>query len=272
MRAIGIDLAWGRRNTTAAVCLESVPETPLAWSVRAHRNALTSDAEIAEFVRGNCGDAGCIVAIDAPTHVPNQTGQRPCEAQCRALYGRYEAGPHPANRSLYGGDIRGETLVAALAGDGFLHDPSPPARGERRVMEVFPHPAHVALFGLPKTLKYKAKPGRSLQARLAEFERYASLLRSLSGYDPSLRIEDEILDGPQPPAPAALKRYEDALDALTCAYLAAYYLRWGAKRLQTLGDRGTGHIVVPRLAFDLERVVPEQQERARVTANSMGGG
>ncbi len=57
---------------------------------------------------------GCIVAIDAPTLVPNETGRRPAEAECQRLFGRYQAGPHPANRSRYKGDIRGEIIAREL--------------------------------------------------------------------------------------------------------------------------------------------------------------
>ena len=34
-------------------------------------------------------------------------------------------------------------------------------------LEVYPHAATVALFGLDKTLKYKAKPGRDLDCTCA---------------------------------------------------------------------------------------------------------
>lgn len=227
------------------------------WQVCAHSDNLSDDADVLAFVRENQepfsdidrdSRQGCIVAIDAPTLVPNETGRRPAEAECQRLFGRYQAGPHPANRSRYQGDIRGEIIARELtAHDGYLHDPSPPNLSERRVMEVFPHPAHVALFGLSRTLKYKAKPGRTLESRLAEFDRYEAYLRTLERAEPALMPDDAVLLRPADSTLAALKRYEDRLDALTCAYIAAYYLRWGDERVQVLGDTATGHIVVPRL-------------------------
>ena len=198
MRCIGLDLAWGRKNTTGAVCIERLLSNNEAqhWRVCAHSDSLGDDEDVLGFVReqqeciiaqdSNLGN-GCIVAIDAPTLVPNETGRRPAEAECQRLFGRYQAGPHPANRSRYRGDIRGEIIACQLvAKDGYVHDPAPPQFDERRVMEVFPHPAHVALFGLSRTLKYKAKPGRTLASRLAEFDRYETYLRALEHADPAV--------------------------------------------------------------------------------------
>ena len=259
MRCIGLDLAWGRKNTTGAVCIELTPgsDKPQLWRVCAQSDNLGDDEDVLAFVREHQQSVGekeshqgngCVVAIDAPTLVPNETGRRPAEAECQLLFGRYQAGSHPANRSRYKGDIRGEIIADELvAKDGYAHDPAPPSTNERRVMEVFPHPAHVALFGLSRTLKYKAKPGRTLTSRLAEFDRYEAYLRALEHADPALLPDDSVLTRPTNLTLAALKRYEDKLDALTCAYIAAYYIRWGAERVQVLGDMTTGHIVVPRL-------------------------
>ena len=43
----------------------------------------------------------------------------------------------------------------------------------------------------------------------------------------------------------SLKSYEDALDAVFCAYLAFHYWRWGAERNEMIGDLESGYIVVP---------------------------
>jgi hypothetical protein len=46
----------------------------------------------------------------------------------------------------------------------------------------------------------------------------------------------------------ALKRYEDTLDALFCAYLAWHCWRWGKARNECFGDLAHGYIVVPKAA------------------------
>ena len=43
----------------------------------------------------------------------------------------------------------------------------------------------------------------------------------------------------------ALKTYEDTLDALLCAFLAAHYWTWGAERNEMIGTMAGGYIVTP---------------------------
>jgi predicted RNase H-like nuclease len=102
---------------------------------------------------------------------------------------------------------------------------------------------------LERTLKYKAKPGRTRETRQIEYRRYAAFLMELGDADPPLflpvdaqfQVERETADL----KPAARKRYEDTLDALTCAYVALYYHRWRAEKCVVLGDLETGFIVTP---------------------------
>jgi predicted RNase H-like nuclease len=254
VRYIGIDLAWGSKNTTAAVALEGNPSQ--GATLIAHADALLTDEDILAFVAGNDSHNGLLIAIDAPTIVPNQTGRRPCEALLSRCMAKAQAGPHPANRTLLSGTdgtVRGERIAAALAQLGFPQTPFlsslPCDKPPRAAFEVFPHPGHIALFGLERTLKYKAKPRRTAEMRRAEFRRYADFLMTLRDADPPLLLPDgtdfqvgrdtDTLKNP------ALKRHEDALDALTCAYIALYYHRWGEAKCAVLGDLETGFIVTP---------------------------
>ena len=248
MRMIGIDLAWGRRNTTAAVALERQGDAG-TFVVVAEAEALTDDESILDFVRQTDTGGGILVGIDAPLDVPNETGERPVEAALRRCFGRYQAGAHPANRRLYGGDIRGERLAVRLEEEFAIPNDFQFAVGDpdvRRCIEVFPHPAQVVLFGLTRTLKYKARAGRDLASRHAEFARFVEGLKSLDKQTPALRSPDWL----EPPAidlrGMKLKRYEDRLDALVCAYVAAYFWYWGeGDRCTVIGDRKTGYVVTP---------------------------
>jgi predicted RNase H-like nuclease len=63
----------------------------------------------------------------------------------------------------------------------------------------------------------------------------------------------EVLDrDPAGLAGKALKRYEDTLDAIFCAYLAWHCWRWGGERNEMFGTLAEGYIVVPKVA----RVAP----------------
>ena len=248
MRTIGIDLAWGRRNTTAAVALER-RESDGSFRVIGESDALTGDDCILEFIRRTDRGEGIVLGIDAPLDVPNETGERPVEGALRRCFGRYQAGAHPANRRLYGGDIRGEKLVQRLEAEFGIHNDYRFASGDpnvRRCLEVFPHPAQVVLFDLPRTLKYKAKPGRDFASRQAEFARLVAGLRGLSAQTPALEAPDWLEVPADGLRGMALKQYEDRLDALVCAYVAAYFWHWGeGEHCTVIGDRATGYVVTP---------------------------
>jgi predicted RNase H-like nuclease len=210
---------------------------------------LGDDSSIAEYIARHAGEAPAIVAVDAPLWVPNVTGRRPGEAEIGRVFARYQAGAHPANRSrlAFDGIVRGEALVAALAAHGFLHAPEIAAGVPvRQVIEVFPHPAMVALFGLERSLKYKAKPRRDADMQLSEWRRYQAYLAALTTADPPLHGQAALvaqdvaaLRGRQ------LKGYEDQVDALMCAYIALYAFRWGAARCRSFGTFDGGYIFTP---------------------------
>ena len=247
MLFIGLDLAWGGKNTTGGVALVQNGDAPA--TVADVRETLTDDADILRWVDTwdkKAGQDGLLIGIDAPLLVPNLTGKRPCETELGKRFAKRQAGAHPANRTLFKNDVRGEHLVNVLAERGVVHSPyldSAKQRGVRQVCEVFPHPAHVVLFHLPRTLKYKAKPGRTAESRAAAFAEYARLLRSL----PLVSLPAD-----WPPADAAhlkgaaLKQLEDGLDALTCAYVVLYCWAHGPEGVDVIGDMTQGYIVVPR--------------------------
>ncbi len=249
MLFLGLDLAWGKTNGSGGAALTWQPGRPA--TVQDVQDALGDDADILAWVdRWDAGHTGLLIGVDAPLLVPNQTGRRPCEAELGRRFARFQAGAHPANRTLFRGYVRGEDLVAQLAKRDIAHSPSVGAGQDvslRQVMEVFPHPAHVILFRLAKTLKYKAKPGRTYDARWAVFAEYSRLLRSLTTHDPPFHLPD--LWPPQDVSGmrgGALKRLEDSLDALTCAYIVYYYWWHGQKGGEVIGDMTQGYVVVPR--------------------------
>lgn len=250
MRFIGLDLAWGSKNTTGAVALErqnAATDGPPVLVVTAKADALLTDDDIVKFVGDNDDGGGIIVGIDAPLDVPNQSGERPVEAALRRCFGRFQAGAHPANRNRLGPDVRGERIARRLESErGMISGYDFAARDEsaRQTVEVFPHPAMVVLFGLAKTLKYKAKPGRDTASRLAEFARFTDGLKSLQTADPALLAPDWLSDSLDGLTGKALKQREDLLDALMCAYIAAYFWQWGdGERCMVIGDKTNGYIV-----------------------------
>lgn len=239
---VGLDLAWGERNPSGGAVLDN--GRLVRW-----RSDLGSLEEIVSFIEPHLHrKEGTIVAVDAPLRVPNVGGTRPCDRDLSAEWRRFEAGAHPANRRLLArdGEVRGESLVRLLVErHRFTEATAIPKRSKARLIcEVYPHPAHISFFGLAKSLKYKR--GR-VEERRRELARYQALLRSLRRAEPPLKKSKKLLtrvDVSQLRG-RALKAYEDALDALSCAYIA-WYLWWhGPRRARSYGTLADGSIVVP---------------------------
>lgn len=245
IRCIGLDLAWSERNASGGAVISGGS----TGGVFEHAALLGDNTEIIAYVQEHAGDGPCIVAVDAPLHVPNEEGRRPAEAAIGAAFARYQAGAHPANRRRLsaGGVVRGEALVAELQARGFVHAPMIAAGVPvRQVIEVFPHPAMVALFGLERTLKYKVKANRSRAAVDAAWGEYQRHLRELAAADPPLHGHEALVSQAVAELRGRrLKDYEDMIDALFCAYIGLYGFRWGQVRCQVFGTMEEGYIFTP---------------------------
>lgn len=243
---VGIDLAWSVRRPSGAAVLD---ETGTVLEARAD---LGGDDEVLAFIRRYAAPIQA-VALDIPIIVINPSGRRAAEAETARLFRRFEAAPHPTNRAKpeFRDGGRGLHLVQALARDGFHHTPHVPPRGRGRyVFEVFPHPAHVVLFGLDRTLKYKKKKGRDWTTVYAEWNRYRRYLLHLARATPPLRLPPRLRaalprDIATATTPGHYKAYDDLLDGIFCAYLAAYIWHWGPARNTVFGNLADGYIVTP---------------------------
>lgn len=253
--SIGLDLAWSRRNLTGGAVI-------VDGELVAACSDLTDDAHIVGWVGTwlGEGDAG-VIAVDAPLCVPNQAGRRLCETLLGEEWHWAHARPYPSNRGLFAKfGVRGEDLVRKLHDAYQFVEAAPiePTPSGRFVCEVYPHPAHVSLFDLPAILKYKRKTGRSYESCWAELERYQALLGTLQDGDPPLRDPNEILQAHFAGVKGkSLKAMEDRLDAITCAYIAAYLWRYGPAGAIVYGTLADGHIIVPRRLRDAHAQVSQ---------------
>lgn len=233
---VGVDLAWGQRSPTGVAVID-------ASGALCHVGVAGGDddvlAQIAPYVKGDC-----VVAIDAPLVVTNPSGNRPCEAALNRDFRRFDAGTHPANTGLawFADGGRGARLCTAL---GLDLDPRSPA--PRKAIEVYPHAASVVLFGLDKTLKYKQKQGRDLNDLRSELLRLMDFLEGLD--DLTLDSEDwtalktAVRDATRK---SQLRRAEDPVDAVLCAYIA-WYATNRPRDVAIYGDTDTGCIVTPAI-------------------------
>jgi predicted RNase H-like nuclease/ppGpp synthetase/RelA/SpoT-type nucleotidyltranferase len=263
MHFVGVDLAWGDRKPTGLAVLDDAGRL-------VHVSAAGSDEEIAAalapYVEGDC-----VVALDAPLIVRNATGNRPAEAALNRDFARFDAGAHPSNpgKPEFSGTPRGARISAQLG-----LDMNPRSGRARRAIEVYPHPATVALFGLGRTLKYKNKPGRSLDQLRGELLVLMGLLEGLAAADPPLLVGNGagrpgsspwaalVAQAERATRKSELRVVEDQVDAVVCAYVALYATREPG-RTTTYGDFETGYIVTPTLA-EGQRPTPRERRVAPV--------
>ncbi|MBW4461276.1 MAG: DUF429 domain-containing protein [Nodosilinea sp. WJT8-NPBG4] len=237
-RFLGVDLGW-QSGATGLCCLH-LDEGKLR--LVAIDRLQTVDDILSWIFCWTEGATNAVVAVDAPTLIPNEAGMRLPDRLAHKHFGRYDAGCYPANR----GRPFAEKLVAfglALESLGFRHQPhSQPQPEGRYQLEVFPHPATVHLFGLSKILKYKKGTLAQRRPELEKLRQYQ--LSVLPLLNPALDLKES--DLPDIPfTGAAMKAVEDQLDSLTCAYVAAHWWIWVIERNWVLGDRAEGYIVVP---------------------------
>ena len=242
MKFIGVDLGWVS-GASGLCCLQwqdhkleliSIEIETDLQDVFAWLDSVVAPAEPA------------MVAVDAPTLIPNQTGMRLPDKLAHRYFGKYHAGCYPANLNQSFAE-RTIGFGTSLQAQGFAHAATiEPQQLGRYQIEVFPHPAIVHLFDLQKILKYK-------KGRVVEKKRELKRLRNyiveiLPSLTPALNVDSPIVipkivnkfTGRQ------LKVVEDRLDAIICAYTAAYWWYWGLERNLVLGDESTGYIVVPK--------------------------
>lgn len=233
MRAVlGIDAAWTTTEPSGvALALEHAPgrwrcervapsvETFLSgrvdWSQKPRGGGLDVERLLSVVPRG----ASLTVAIDMPVGKTPPVARRASDNAVTSAFGRFGCGTHsptperpgPLSVDLTNAFARHGYIVAA-AGDV----------PEGRLLEVYPHPAVMELLGRDYRVPYKVSraskywPGTTpaVRARRILGELHAlneAVSRRLRGA--SVRLPGRV------DSLAELKRYEDALDAMVCAFI-----------------------------------------------------
>jgi len=243
---IGIDLAWqSNKNHSGGAVLRGDQS---GVEIQEISSELTTLSDVEAFILRNSSD-DTVVAIDAPLIIQNTHRQRPCEREIGRRFGAADASAHTSNKTLY--PNAGSVLLARdLEGQGFQHCPRPHKRhlSGKWFFEVYPHPAHVVLFNRSRIIKYKKGRVASRKSGLVEFRE--GFREYLCKSEPPLIVNSmlqsfldlslDTLKG------TTLKHYEDKLDAILCAYLAAYFWAWSYDRNEMIGNHETGYIINPK--------------------------
>ena len=250
---VGVDLAWGQRSPTGVAVLDGS-------GALCHAGVAGDDDDVLSQL-GPYLAADCVVAIDAPLVVTNPSGNRPCEAALNRDFRRFDAGAHPANTGLawFADGGRGARLCAAAG-----LDLDPRSAAARKALEVYPHAASVVLFGLDKTLKYKQKQGRDFPELRSELLRLMDFIEQLADLKVAMSRDWSALRTAVEEATrkSQLRRAEDPVDAVLCAYIA----RYATERPQDItiyGDTDSGCIVTPALKPALRPALKPTPSRSR---------
>lgn len=263
---LGIDAAWTATEPSGVSllagdgehwrCLAVAPSyesfvallrgVPVDWKQPRLRGSGPDARTLLEASQSFAGTPVDLVAIDMPlAKVPFSCRRAADNAISRAFGGRGCSAHSPS--TVRPGEI-GVQLTRQLLGAGYeLLTKSNEGLPRHGTIEVYPHPALLALLRESYRVPYKVAKCRRYWPSVSASERIGSLLGAFRRIDKALRQHidgiPEILDAAQNALTlSALKRHEDALDALVCGWVAVEFLRG---RAEPYGD-GTAAIWVPR--------------------------
>jgi predicted RNase H-like nuclease/ppGpp synthetase/RelA/SpoT-type nucleotidyltranferase len=242
---LGIDLAWGQQSASGVAALDA--------ACRLLHVALVRTDEEIESAFAPYADGRRLAGIDAPLVVTNPTGSRPAEQALSADFRRFHAGTHPSNtgKPEFADGTRGARIAGRLG--LVVHETA---------LEVYPHAALVALFGLDRILTYKAKPGRDLEHLRTELQRLMDLVESVVTTNGEWSALRTAVDGAT--RKSELRVVEDQVDAVVCAYVA-WYVERHPERVTAYGDPESGVIVTPTLGMPVGSLRDDPVQRAITT-------
>jgi predicted RNase H-like nuclease len=244
---LGIDAAWTesqpsgvalvRRRQSRWECLAVAPSyssflqasrgVDFSWQER----AAVDRPEVDQLITAASHLAGgepTVVSIDMPIATIEITGRRAADREVSRRFGAQGCSTHSPN-AVRPGKL-GADLSQSLVAAGFCLATADTLAGtSRQLIEVYPHPALLALLRRDRRVPYKVGKstsywkGASIEVRINRLlDEFRSIRDGLSDH-----IDGIPLRIPRPgeaPSLHALKCYEDALDALVCCWVGCQYL------------------------------------------------
>ena len=255
---IGFDSAWtDNSKAPGAVCALIIAGNGSVRFKPPHH--VSFDQALAFIDAERCACDTCLVALDQPTIVPNETGSRPVDKVAGSLVSFIGGGVQPANRSKKGMFDDDAPLWRFLKRLGATEDPElcRTAQSGLFIIEVFPALAlptfEPRFFGRMKAPRYNPANRRKFRrddwlAVIETVRRYA-LAVPIKGIQDWTEIFKRETDDRSP-----RKGDQDRLDAVLCA-LIGYH--WRARRRQDsiiIGDLTSGYMMAPADASTRSRL------------------
>ncbi len=267
MLVLGIDAAWtatepsgvalitgdelGWRLLSVASSYDDYLAPPASDIVQRPRGSVPSPESLLERSASLGLATVDLVAIDMPLSLEAITSRRTADNEVSRAYGGRKCSTHTPS-SIRPGTIS-DTLRSEFAHLGY--DLLTSGRAQRGLIEVYPHPALVELADARERLRYKTSKLRKYWPVLAAplrrealFDVWRQIVERLDG---EVAGTADALTLPAPDSPTwKLKAFEDALDAIVCAWAGACATTDGCI---PFGDR-TAAIWIPRKGFRLGQV------------------
>jgi predicted RNase H-like nuclease len=191
------------------------------------------------------GKAVDLVTVDMPVATTAVERRRAADNRLSAVYGGRGCAVHSPTKERPG-EI-GYRVSSGFAAAGYrLATADTPVGSRGCLVEVYPHPALLALLNEKRRYLYKVEKLSRYRKGSTVRERAAFALGAFSRILDALRrrmdgIALVLPDLAEVSTLSSLKRYEDTIDALVCAWVGVEYL---AGRALAFGD-GTAAIWVP---------------------------
>jgi predicted RNase H-like nuclease len=203
-------------------------------SLRAHEDILS-------WIARNRGREGVTLAVNAPIIVENTGGQRGCDAMLHQHFGQHQVDEYQVNLV---NASHPRTIGRALMRMGF--DPDPSSTGDR-VIETYNQATQVLLWDVDRPIRLKAGPVGARKDAVARYRE--TMVEMLDGAEPML-IEspalNELVNADLPSSNGSrVGELEERLEAVVCAYTAAYLNIRGPEDCAFLGDLNSGYVLLP---------------------------
>lgn len=223
---LGIDAAWTAHNPSG---LALATQDQGKWSLHSVWPSyadfldapMLSAADLPDRVASLCGRYPDLIAVDMPLSDLPITARRAADREVSRAYGGRAAATHSPS-ALRPGPIA-DRMRQELGSRGYELRHS--ARPDRRLAEVYPHPALIELLQAPRRLPYKIQragkywPDLPPSARRANLRiEWTRILKTLETLLPGTR--NALAMPPTDASLASLKSFEDQLDAIICAAVA----------------------------------------------------
>ncbi|MCG3117923.1 MAG: hypothetical protein ALAOOOJD_00038 [bacterium] len=252
--ALGIDAAWTAHHP-AGVALIKIPargpsqlirvarsyeefcnfahDKKIDWVTNVH-GSLPNIPELLAVCKKLTGTLPNVVALDIPLGPQPITGRRAADRMVTKAYITRKAGTHSPTAQRPGPISR--RLFEQLTESGFKWLPAIAAPLQNKntpvCLEVYPHPAIIELLNLTERLQYKISKRQKYWPALTREARRVAVARNLNRLRLALAKRINGVTTWLPAAPALIKKkqlarlkgYEDALDAIVCAWIGGEFL------------------------------------------------